>query len=84
MQRATVSLGIGSYGNGSELLVGTQLAYGWGKSIAVDPYVSPAALTLVDARTYGAMLIIAGTVSLSAFKRTLQDLQTVVKLPVVK
>jgi len=84
MQRATMSLGIGSYGSGSELLLGTQLAYGWGKSIAVDPYVSPAQLTLVDSRTYGAMLIIAGSVSLSAFKRTLQDLQTVVKLPVVK
>jgi hypothetical protein len=84
MQRATVSLGIGSYGHGSELLLGTQLAYGWGKSIAVDPYVSPAELTLVNARTYGAMVIIAGSVSLSAFKRTLQDLQTVVKLPAVK
>jgi hypothetical protein len=83
-QRATMSLGIGSYGSGSELLLGTQLSYGWGKSIAVDPYVSPAALTLVDSRTYGAMLIIAGSVSVSAFKRTLQDLQTVVKLPVVK
>jgi hypothetical protein len=84
VQRATVSFGVGSYGDGSELLFGTQLAYGWGKSIAVDPYVSPAQLTLVDSRTYGAMLIIAGSVSLNAFKRTLQDLRTVVKIPGVK
>jgi hypothetical protein len=83
-QRAAVSVGIGSYGSGSELLFGTQLSCAWGKSIAVDPYESPATLTLVDSRTYGAMLIIAGSVSLTAFKRTLQDLQTVVKLPVVK
>ncbi|MGD0526456.1 MAG: hypothetical protein ABSE49_14995 [Polyangiaceae bacterium] len=83
-QRATLSLGIGSYGSGSELLFGTQLSCAWGKSIAVDPYESPPSLTLVDSRTYGAMLIIAGSVSLTAFKRTLQDLQTVVKLPVVK
>jgi hypothetical protein len=81
VHHATLSLGIGSYGDGSELLLGTQLAYGWGKSIAVDPYESPAVLTLVDSRTYGAMLIIAGSVSLSAFRRTLQDLTTVVKLP---
>ena len=63
-QRVAGSMGIGSYGDGSELLLGTQLGYGWGKSIAVDPYVSPAELTLVDARTYSAMLIIAGSVSL--------------------
>jgi hypothetical protein len=83
-QRATLSLGLGSYGTGSELLFGTQLSCAWGKSIAVDPYASPAALTLVDSRTYGAMLIIAGSVSLTAFKRTLQDLQTMVNLPAVK
>jgi hypothetical protein len=77
---AGLSLGLGSYGDGSELLFGTQLAFGWGKSIAVDPYVSPTQLALVDQRTFGAMLVIAGSVSLSAFKRTLQDLQTVVKI----
>lgn len=78
---AGLSVGIGSYGDGSELLLGTQLTYGWGKSIAVDPFVSPTELVLVDQRTFGAMLIIAGSVSLSAFKRTLQNLQTVVTIP---
>ena len=84
VHRVALSMGIGSHGDGSELLLGTQLAYGWGKSIAVDPYVSPAELTLVDSRTYGAMLIIAGSVSLTALKRTMQDLRTVVKIPGVK
>jgi hypothetical protein len=78
---AGLSMGIGSYGDGSELLFGTQLAFGWGKSIAVDPYVSPAQLALVDQRTFGAMLVIAGSVSLGAFRRTLQNLRTVVKFP---
>jgi hypothetical protein len=78
---AALSLGIGSYGDGSELLLGTQLSYGWGKNVAVDPYESPAQLSIVDERTFGAMLVIAGSVSLTAFKRTLQNLQTVVKLP---
>ena len=81
VQHATASFGIGSYGDGSELLLGTQLAYGWGKSIAVDPYVSPAELTLVDSRTYGAMLIIAGSASLTALRRTVDDSRNVVRLP---
>ena len=84
VQHATVSFGIGSYGDGSELLLGTQLAYGWGKAVAVDPYVSPAELTLVDSRTFGAMLIIAGSVSLTALRRTVEDLRTVVRIPGVK
>jgi hypothetical protein len=83
-QRVTASIGIGSYGDGSELLLGTQLSYGWGKSIAVDPYLSPTQLALVDQRTFGAMLVVAGGVSLSAFRRTLQDLQTMVKLRQVR
>jgi hypothetical protein len=82
MQRAAMSFGIGSYGDGSELLLGTQLAYGWGKSIAVDPYGAQPQLALVEQRSFGAMLVIAGGVSLTAFKRTLQDLRTMVRLPV--
>lgn len=78
---AGLSIGIGSYGDGSELLLGTQLSYGWGKNVAVDPYETPAQLALVDQRTFGAMLVIAGSVSLTAFRRTLENLQNVVRLP---
>jgi hypothetical protein len=81
MQRVAGSLGLGSYGDGSELLFGTELSYGWGKSIAVDSFVSPPSLALVQQRTFGAMLIIAGGVSLTSVKRTLRDLQNVVRIP---
>jgi len=84
MQRVAGSLGLGSYGDGSELLFGTELSYGWGKSIAVDSFVSPPTLAVVQQRTFGAMLIIAGGVSLTSVKRTLRDLQNVVKLPQIK
>lgn len=84
MDRVTASLGIGSYGDGSELLLGTQLSYGWGKSIAVNPYVTPQSLALVDQKSFGAMIVVAGGVSLSAFKRTLKDLGSVVRLPAPK
>jgi hypothetical protein len=82
--RVTASFGFGSYTPGSELLIGAQLSYAWGKSIALDPYVSPAELVLVDQRTFGAMLIVAGGVSLSSLNRTLEDLRRLVRLPIVR
>jgi hypothetical protein len=81
MERVTTSFGIGSYGDGSELLLGTELSYGWGKSLALDPYGASPQLALVDQRTYQVMLIVAGSASISAFRRTLRDLGEVVKFP---
>jgi hypothetical protein len=83
-QRATASFGIGSYSDGSELLLGVQLSYAWGKSIAVDPFVSPPELALVDERTFGAMAVVAGGISLSSLNRTLQDLRRLVPIPGVR
>jgi hypothetical protein len=81
MQRAALSIGVGSYGDGSELLFGTELSYAWGQSLAFDPYEATPGLTVVDQRTFGIMFIIAGSASISAFRRTLRDLGDVVKLP---
>ena len=81
MQRVGASFGIGSYGDGNELLFGTELSYGWGRSAAFDAFADPPRLTLVDQRTYGVMLVIAGGVSLTAVRRTIRDLGSVVKLP---
>jgi hypothetical protein len=81
MQRVATSLGVGSYGDGSELLLGTELSYAWGKSIALDPYGASPTLSLVDQHTWQVMLIIAGSASISAFRRTLKDLGEVVKFP---
>jgi hypothetical protein len=36
---------------------------------------------VVDQRTFGIMFIIAGSASISAFRRTLRDLGDVVRLP---
>jgi hypothetical protein len=81
MQRVAGTFGIGSYGDGSELLLGTELSYAFGKSVAVNPFVEPPGLALVDQRTFTAMFVIAGGVSLSAFRRTLTDIRNVVRLP---
>jgi hypothetical protein len=80
-ERVTGSFGVGSYGDGSELLLGMELSYAWGRSIAVDPFLEPTSLALVDQHTWTAMFIIAGGASLSAFGRTLRDLGNVVQFP---
>lgn len=84
MHRAAASFGVGSYGDGSELLLGTELSYGWGQGIAFDPYATTPGLALVDQRTFAVMFVIAGGQSLSAFKRALRDLGEVVQIPAGK
>ena len=37
----TASAGVGTYGRGGTLLLGFQLGYGWGESLAPNPYVTP-------------------------------------------
>lgn len=80
-ERVTGSFGIGSYGDGSELLMGLELSYAWGRSMAFDPFTQPTSLALVDQHTWTAMFIVAGSASLSAFRRTLRDLGRVVRIP---
>ena len=81
MHQVAGTFGIGSYGDGSELLIGTQFSYGWGTSIAFDPFIDPVRVTTVNTHTYGLMLVIAGGASISAFRRTLRDLGNAVKFP---
>ena len=74
MHRVAGTLGLGSYGNGTELLFGTELSYGWGKSFAVDNYVLPNSLALVTASTFTVMLVIAGSTSLSTIRSAVDRL----------
>ena len=74
MHRVATTLGIGSYGNGTELLFGSELSYAWGKSFAVDNYVLPTELALVTQNTVTVMLIIAGSTSLSTLRSTVDRL----------
>lgn len=62
----TGSVGLGSYWDGGELLFGLQLDYGWGQALAVNPYILPNDLAVVDTHTYGLTFIVAGATSFSA------------------
>jgi hypothetical protein len=75
---ASASLGIGSYGGGADLLVGAQLGYAWGQSMAVNPYVLPNDWAIVDTRSYSVMLILAGATDLRSIGRAVEKVENAV------
>ncbi len=79
MNRVMLSAGIGSYTDSGDLLVGTQLLYGWGQSLAENPYVVPNAYAVIDARQYGVMLILAGSRNLKALGRAVESVGDILR-----
>ncbi|HEY6462390.1 MAG TPA: hypothetical protein VIY73_19615, partial [Polyangiaceae bacterium] len=74
----SASLGVGSYGGGTDLLIGAQLGYAWGQSMAVNPYVLPNDWAVVDTRSYSVMLILAGSTDLRAIARAVEKVENAV------
>jgi len=70
--RVGLSLGLGSYGDGGELLLGTQLGYGWGQSIVANLYSVPNDWSVVNSSNYSALFIIAGSTNLRAIKSVIE------------
>lgn len=75
---ATVSAGVGSYGRSGNLMLGVQLGYGWGQSLAPNPYVTPNQWTVVDTSTYSALVILAGSTSLRSLGRAVERIEHVI------
>jgi hypothetical protein len=73
-----VSFGIGSYGGGTDLLIGAQLGYGWGQAIAVNPYVIPNQWVTVDLQSYSAMIVFAGATSFRSIGRAFEKIENAV------
>jgi hypothetical protein len=76
--RVSASVGIGSHGEGGDLLVGGELRYTWGDRLAVNSYVLPPRLETTFTETYGVLLVVAGTTSFKAIRRAVEDLSDVV------
>ena len=76
----SASLGVGSHGTGGSLLLGGQLSYEWGDRLAVNSYQLPARLDPVAAHNVSLVLVIAGTTSIQALKRAVNDLGNAVEL----
>jgi hypothetical protein len=74
MSHLTASFGLGSYWEGGELLFGIQLDYGWGQSLAVNPYVLPNDWSIVDTRNYALTFVISGATSLKSIVRMVKTI----------
>ncbi len=79
INRVGLSAGLGSYGTGGTILIGARLSTGWGQALAVNPYVVPNDYATVEARTYGAMLVIAGSTSFQAIRGVVDSVGEAVK-----
>ena len=78
---ATLSLGAGSYSPSGNLLLGTQLGYGWGQSLAANPYAIPNQWAVVDTSSYSVMIILAGSTSLRNLGHALERIEHVIVRP---
>lgn len=79
--RVIGTLGIGTHGERGELMVGTELTYGWGHRVAVNSYQLPPEIGVADYNTYQVMVIVAGSTSLRALKKVVEDVKKVVNDP---
>ncbi len=75
---ANASFGIGSYGNGGNVLLGIQLGYGWGQALGVNDYSVPNSWAIVDTHQYSATLILAGATNLRTITRAVEEVKSVV------
>jgi hypothetical protein len=74
----SASIGIGSYGGGADILIGAQLGYAWGQSMAINPYVLPNGWAVVDTQAYSVMLVLAGATDLRAIGRAVEKVENAV------
>jgi hypothetical protein len=64
------SLGLGSYGRGSELLVGTELSYGSARFGMTAPSLEGSRRVIVGQHSWSALLVLSGSVGLASVKQT--------------
>ena len=56
----------------AEIVAGTELSYGWGNALAVDPFASPPRFAVVDTRIFGVILVVGGRTSFGALRSNLK------------
>jgi hypothetical protein len=71
-QRVAVSFGGGGRIENAEVVVGTELSYGWGTAVAVDPFATPPHFAVVDTRSIGVVLVVGGRTSFGALRTNLK------------
>ena len=71
--RVFASVGVGSHGDGGDLLFGGELSYGWGERLAANAYVLPARIDPTEQSQYGLTLVLAGSTSFKSITRAVAD-----------
>lgn len=79
--RVAASFGIGSHGEGGDLLIGTELSFGWGERLVVNGYQSPPTLDTTEHKTLGFLLVVAGTTTLRNLVRAVENVKKVFTEP---
>lgn len=77
--RLAFSFGIGSHGQGGEMLVGTELSYAWGQKLAMNSYQLPPTFGISEHSTFVALLIVAGSTNLSSIRKAVLDARDALK-----
>jgi hypothetical protein len=72
--RVGASLGLGSHGDGGDLYLGGELSYTWGDRLAINAYQLPSRLETTETRTFGLLVVIAGSTSFKAIRRAVNDI----------
>jgi hypothetical protein len=71
--RVSASFGFGSHGDDGEMVVGTEFSYGWGQRLVVNSFLLPPTFAQVNHGTFTALLVVAGSTSLSSIRRAMSD-----------
>ncbi|HVH41179.1 MAG TPA: hypothetical protein VM925_02515 [Labilithrix sp.] len=75
MHRIATSFGVGSHGAGGDLLIGTELSYGWGERLTPNSYQLPPRLDRADQELFGFLFVLAGSTSFRTFQRAVEDVK---------
>lgn len=73
--RAAISFGYGSHGEGGDLLLGGELSYAWGERLAPNLYQLPARLDVTSQQTFGFLIVLAGSTSFRNIRRVADDVK---------
>lgn len=71
--RLAGTIGFGSHGADGEMVVGTEMSYGWGSRLVVNSYQLPPTFDRANHGTFTALLIVAGSTSLASIRRAVSD-----------
>jgi len=73
MHRVALSFGVGSHGEGGDLLIGSEMSYGWGERLTPNMYQLPPGLDVTDQKMFGFLFVLAGSTSFKSIKRAVED-----------